>query len=399
MKRFKRISSGFVGCTLLALPGLAAEQPGTSFHLKPSDLPKPFATPAVENSSKAVPRPKGAMPQVPPGFSISIFASGLTNPRWMALAPNGDVFLAEPDAGRVTLLHDGKASTFAEGFKHPHGLAFHDGALYVADFTAVWRLSYTNGAIHPGARTRVTNDGFGPLGGHATRDIAFDRDGALYVAIGSMSNVDEEKSPRATVQKVDAQGHLSTFASGTRNPVGIALYPGTNDIYVTVNERDGYGDGLVPDYLTRVQQGDFYGWPYAYTGPHPDPVVWSQADGSGCEDEDARRAVRTPTRHPWGWCSTKATTFRPTTRAMPSSRCTVHGIPESPPATRSCGCKFDHGRPLGEYQNFVTGFWDGSTSPAQVWGRPAGLLVAKDGSLLIADDVGKTIWRVSHSGK
>jgi glucose/arabinose dehydrogenase len=398
MTALGRISLGLLGFTLSVIPAISAEQPGATFHLKPSDLPKPFATPAEDNSSQAIRRPKGAMPQVPAGFAISVFASGLSNPRWMTLAPNGDVFLAEPDADKVTLLHEGKASTFAEGFKHPHGLAFHDGALYVADFAAVWKLAYTDGAIHPGARTRVTRDGFGPMGGHSTRDIAFDRDGALYVAIGSMSNVDEEKPPRATVQKVDAQGHLSTFASGTRNPVGIALYPGTNDLYVTVNERDGYGDGLVPDYLTRIQQGDFYGWPYAYTGPHPDPAF-------GSKRPDLVAKTKTPdvlfASHsaPLGLVFYEGGSFPADYKG--DAFVSLHGSWNSgkPTGYKVVRVKFDHGRPLGEYQDFVTGFWDGTTSPAQVWGRPAGLLVAKDGSLLIADDVGKTIWRVSHSGE
>src|ERR1700749_1781881 len=124
MKALNRIALGLLGFSLPALALAAAEQPGQTFHLKPSDLPKPFATPAVENSSKGVARPKGAMPQVPAGFSISIFASGLSNPRWMVLAPNGDVFLAEPDAGKVTLLRNGKPSTYAEGFDKTHRLAF-----------------------------------------------------------------------------------------------------------------------------------------------------------------------------------------------------------------------------------------------------------------------------------
>jgi glucose/arabinose dehydrogenase len=398
MTPLRRISLGLLALAVPVVAAIAADQPGMVFHLKASDLPKPFATPAVENSSKAIPRPKGAMPKAPPGFTVSVFASGLSNPRWMALAPNGDVFLTEPDADKVTLLHNGGASTFAEGFRHPHGLAFHDGALYVADFIAVWKLAYTNGAIHPGARTRVTRDGFGPLGGHSTRDIAFDRDGALYVAIGSMSNIDEEMPPRATVQKADAQGHLSTFASGTRNPVGIALYPGTNDIYVTVNERDGYGDGLVPDYLTRVQQGDFYGWPYAYTGPHPDPSF-------GAKRPDLVARTKTPdvlfASHsaPLGLVFYQGASFPADYKG--DAFVALHGSWNSgkPTGYKVVRVKFDHGRPVGEYQDFVTGFWDGSTSPAQVWGRPAGLLVAKDGSLLIADDVSKTIWRVSYTGK
>src|SRR6202789_3188383 len=194
-----RISLSLLAATMFTAPALAVEQPGTGFHVKASGLPKPFATPGVENSSQTIPRPPGAMPLVPKGFQVSVFASGLKHPRFMELAPNGDVFLSEPDAGKVTLLHGGKAYDFATGLDKPHGLAFHDGALYVADLIAGWKVAYTDGALKAGVRTRVTKDGFGPLGGHFSRDIAFDREGTLYVAIGSMSNIDEEKPPRAKI--------------------------------------------------------------------------------------------------------------------------------------------------------------------------------------------------------
>ncbi len=307
---------------LLGAPALAAEQPGTLHRIKASELPRPFATPAVENSSHVVPRPRDAVPLVPKGFSISVYASGLTQPRFMELAPDGSVFLSEPDAGKVTLLHGGKATTFAAGFDKPHGLAFRNGALYVCDLIAVWRVEYRDGKA--GARTRVTRDGFGPLGGHFSRDIAFGRDGALYVAIGSMSNLDEEKPPRATVQKADAQGRLATFASGMRNPVGIALNPGTDDLYVTVNERDGYGDALVPDYFTRIRKGDFYGWPYAYSGPHADPTF-------GAKRPDLVARTKTPDvlfqahSAPLGIAFYEGAQFPAEYRATPSWPCTGHG--------------------------------------------------------------------------
>jgi len=395
MTRMWRVSAALL---MFAVPAIAAEQPGTSFHLKPSDLPQPFATPAVENSSHVVPRPKDAKPLAPKGFEVSVFAAGLSHPRFMELAPNGDVFLSEPDAGKVTLLHGGKAVEFATGFDKPHGLAFHDGALYVADLKAVWRLAYKDGALKAGARTRVTKDGFGPLGGHFSRDIAFDRDGKLYVAIGSMSNIDEEVPPRATVQKVDEKGHLSTFASGTRNPVGIALNPGTDDLYVTVNERDGYGDGLVPDYFTHIQQGDFYGWPYAYAGPHPDPTY-------GKKRPDMVAKTKTPdvmfAAHsaPLGIAFYEGAQFPAEYKG--DAFVSLHGSWNSgkPTGYKVVRVKFANGKPVGEYQDFVTGFWDGSSSPATVWGRPVGLLVMKDGSLLIADDAGKTVWRVAYTGK
>jgi glucose/arabinose dehydrogenase len=397
MKKW-RISLILSASTLLAASALAAEQPGTSFHVKANELPKPYATPAADNSSQTIPRPPGAMPQVPKGFAVSIFASGLKHPRFMELAPNGDVFLSEPDAGKITLLHDGKAVDFATGFNKPHGLAFHDGALYVADLIAVWKLDYKDGALKAGARTRITKDGFGPLGGHFSRDIAFDREGRLYIAIGSMSNVDEEPPPRAAVNKIDAQGHLSIFVSGTRNPVGLVLKPGTDDLYITVNERDGYGDALVPDYFTHIGQGDFFGWPYAYSGPHADPTY-------GAKRPDLVAKTKTPdvlfASHsaPLGIAFYEGSQFPAEYKG--DAFVSLHGSWNSgkPTGYKVVRVHFVDGKPVGDYQDFVTGFWDGSSSPAKVWGRPVGLLVMKDGSLLVSDDAGKTVWRVAYTGK
>lgn len=376
----------------------AAAAPGDVFHVRATELPAPFATPATDNSSIRIARPKGAMPRAPKGFAVSIFASGLDDPRFMAMAPNGDVFLSEPRQGRVLLLHDGKASVFAAGFDRPHGLAFRDGQLYVGDLNAVWSMPWSSGGMQPMHRAQVTYDGFGARGGHSTRDIAIGRDGTLYVAIGSMGNVGEEKPPRATVQKVDGEGRLSTFAGGLRNPVGIAFYPGTNDLYVTVNERDGYGDGLVPDYLTRIRQGDFFGWPYAYVGPHPDPVF-------GKKRPDLVAKTRTPDvlfqahSAPLGLAFYDGTQFPAEYRE--DAFVALHGSWNSgkPTGYKVVRVRYDHGRPVGTYQDFLTGFWDGHSSPARVWGRPAGLLVAKDGSLLVSDDVGNVVWRVAYAGR
>ncbi|MBV8978030.1 MAG: PQQ-dependent sugar dehydrogenase [Alphaproteobacteria bacterium] len=386
------------GAILVLVPLMAAEHPGQSFHVRPSDLPAPFATPTVENSSHVIARPRDAKPVAPRGFAVSLFASGLTHPRFLLQLPDGDVLVSEPDANKLTLLRGGRASEFAEGFDKPHGLAFHDGAIYVADLKAVWRLAYRDGARKAGARSRVTKDGFGPLGGHFSRDIAFDRSGALYVAIGSMSNVDEEAPPRATVQKVDAQGHLATFVSGTRNPVGLVLAPGTNDLYITVNERDGYGDALVPDYFTRIQQGDFFGWPYAYIGNHPDPSY-------GAKRPDMVAKTKTPdvlfAAHsaPLGFAFYDGGQFPSAYRG--DALVALHGSWNSgkPTGYKVVRVRFAGGRPTGEYEDFLTGFWDGQSSPARVWGRPVGVLVLKDGSVLVSDDAGKAIWRVSYTGK
>jgi glucose/arabinose dehydrogenase len=343
-------------------------------------------------------RPKNVVPEAPKGFSVTLFATGLANARFMAMAPGGDVFISEPALNEVAIVHDGKVYPFATGFARPHGLAFHDGALYVGDTLAVWRVAYKDGALAAGVRTRVTKDGFGGTGAHWTRDIVFGPDGTLYVAIGSENNTAEDASPRATVQKVTADGHLRTFAAGLRNPVGIAFYPGTNDLYVTVNERDGLGDGLVPDYFTRIRQGDFFGWPYAYIGHHPDPDYGAKRPDLVANTQ-VPDVLFQPHSAPLGLVFYEGDQFPADYKG--DAFVALHGSWNSakPTGYKVVRIKFANGRPVGGYEDFLTGFWDGSTSPAQVWGRPAGLVVAKDGSLLVADDNGKTIWRVRYVGR
>lgn len=385
---------------------VAADRPGETFHISVKDLPKPYATPGVANSSRRIARPAGVLPQVPSGFSVSLYAAGLRDPRWMAVAPNGNVFLAEPDAGKITLLHekDGKieASTFAEGFHTPHGLLFAKGALFVADLDAVWRMAYVDGQTKAGSRQRVTRvPDLSPVGYHVTRDLAMDSKGTLYVAIGSASNVGEDAPTRATVQTIGADGMLHTFASGLRNPVGIQFYPGTDDLFVTVNERDGLGDDLVPDYLTHVQPGGFYGWPYSYLGQHPDPDF-----GTKRADLIAKAIMPDLLFHahsaPLGLVFYEGAQFPAAYKG--DAFVALHGSWNSavPTGYKVVRVPFKNGRPSGSYENFVTGFWDGAVkpgSPARVWGRPAGLAIAKDGSLLIADDTGKVVWRVHYDGK
>ncbi len=409
MQRYIPISLAF----FMLLPAVSAsaanpagDYPGKHFSVSPESLPAPFATPAADNESHPVPRPDGATLRAPAGFAVSVFADHLSNPRWMALAPNGDVFLAEPREGKITLLRDsdgdGKADkvvTFASGFHRPHGLAFHDGALYVGDIDAVWKLDYRDGALSAGARTRVTKQDFGGGDYHWTRDIAFSPSGDLYLAIGSGGNVeDTEPATRATVQHVNADGTLAPYATGLRNPVGIAFYPGTSTLWVTVNERDGYGTQMVPDYLTHLEKGGFYGWPYAYIGPHPDPVY-------GAKRPDLVAKTKTPDllfqshSAPLGLVFYEGGQFPAEYKG--DAFVALHGSWNADPPTgyKVVRVHFANGKPAGGYDDFVTGFWVSGTRPAQVWGRPAGLLVAKDGSLLIADDAGKTVWRVSYTGK
>jgi glucose/arabinose dehydrogenase len=382
---------------------LAADQPGSHFAISPDTLPAPYATPATENSSHIVPRPAGTIPQAPKGFTVTVFATGLSNPRWMAVAPNGDVFLAEPDASKVTILRGGDkattVATFAGGFDKPHGLAFHDGALYVSDIKAVWRIAYTDGALKGGARTRVTKQDDLGIGGHFTRDLAFGPDGALYIGIGSNENIDDQEPVfRAAVDKVNPDGTLAPYASGIRNAVGLAFQPGTGQLWVSVNERDGMGDGLVPDYLTHVQPGAFYGWPYAYTGPHADPVYGKKRPDMVAKSVTPDLLFQSHSA-PTGLVFYEGDQFPAEFKG--DAFVSLHGSWNSskPTGYKVVRVHFANGKPVGGYDNFLTGFHIGDTSPAQVWGRPAGLAVAKDGSLLVADDAGKTVWRVAYTGK
>jgi len=288
MTKQRLMISTFSAALLAAGASMAADHPGQKFQIFPANLAKPYATPATGNESNPIPRPAGAMPEVPQGFAVSLFADKLTVARWMAVAPNGDVFLAEPSdsGGKITVLRDsngdGKADktfTFvSSGFVYPHGLAFHDGYLYVGDLKGIWRIPYKDGQTVAGAPEKVTTKvaDLRPRGNHVTRDIAFGPDGGLYLAFGSRDNISDFK-PGAQVFKINPDGSMSEFASGIRNPVGIAFAPGTGTLYVTTNERDGLGDDLPPDYFTSVKPGGFYGYPYAYTGTHPDPV-WGPKD-------------------------------------------------------------------------------------------------------------------------
>jgi len=388
-----------------------AQAPGTRIKIDVAGLAQPGDTPSKSNGPSRVPRPAGATLNVPAGFAVNVFAENLSHARNMAVLPNGDVLLAEQNAGKVTLLRDADgdgwaelATPFATGFRIVYGIAVGDDELYIGDTVGVWRIPYAPGDTKASAQqTLVTPEGaLGEGGGHSTRNVVLSPDGRkLMVAIGSRGNIAEEPLPRATIQEftLDASGlnagNQRTFASGLRNAVGTAYYPGTSDLYTVVNERDTMGDELVPDYLTKVVDNGFYGWPYSYIGQHPQPGFADK------RPDLVKKAIvpDVPFRShsaPLGLAFYTGDQFPPEYRG--GAFVALHGSwnAAAPRAYNVVYVPFQNRQATGEYIVFASGFWSGTGDKAEVWGRPAGVAVAKDGSLLIADDGSNTIWRVSY---
>ena len=386
------------------------DAPGTRRHFTPADLPPPYATRSAGNYGRIVPRPSGAVPKVPPGFTVEAFATGLSGPRLMRVAPNGDIFVAEMRAGNIRVLHAGAngqratASVYAKGLDAPFGLAFYPpGAnpqyLYVGTVGAVLRFPYRSAdAAAPGKpKTIVRNL---PDGGHSTRDVVFSPDGRkMYVSVGSFSNDQEsgedDEARRANILQFNPDGSGERpFATGLRNPVQMAIHPLTGDLWTVVNERDALGDDLPPDYATRVRDGAFYGWPWYYIGANQDP----RHKG---EHPELRGKVTVPDvlvqphSAPLGIAVYTGKQFPAAYRN--DIFVALHG---SWNRSRRTGYKvvrvvLRDGKPTGEYEDFLTGF---VTPEGDVWGRPVGVAVAPDGALLVSDDAGGTVWRVAYAG-
>lgn len=395
------------------------QAPGVEHKITVNDLPAPYATKAVDNGPRLVPRPKDAWPKAPAGFKVELYASGLENPRELRTAPNGDIFLAESDPGIIKVFrgmtNDGRAErseNFATGLKKPFGIAFYPSGpnpqwVYIGNTDSVVRFPYKNGDLKATGSPQKIADlpGGGRLrgGGHWTRDIAFSSDGKkMYVSVGSHSNVDDtDNNPvefeRADVLEFNPDGSgRRVFASGIRNCVGIAVNPKTGEPWCSVNERDDIGDELPPEYITHVQDGGFYGWPWYYIGGHQDP--------------------RHKGKHP----ELKDKVIVPDVLVQPhnaSLEMLFYDGKQFPAQYEGDIFAAEHGSwnkktrtgyevirvPLhqtghasGEYEDFLTGF---VTPDGDVWGRPVGVAVAPDGSLLVSDDGSQSIWRVSYTGK
>jgi glucose/arabinose dehydrogenase len=411
-------------------PALLPDQElGRRFTVRTEDLPPPKTGPIVASRSLTLPY-QGQVPRVPEGFTVTPFATGLEHPRRLLVLPSGDVIIAEQKVGYLTLLRDedgdGRAEwvqRHAEGFKQPYGLAWRDGHVLVADQDGIWQVPHQLGRLRAGVagvqqtvtevppeerkptpsqvgEKMITRKGvFGIVSGHQNRHLAIEpKTGALFVGVGSAGNIGVEPEVKASIQRFDADGsNQSTFASGLRNPTALAFQPGTGDLYAVVQERDGLGDRLPPDYLARVEKGAFYGWPYAYIGPHPQP-------GFAQLRPDKVKASVTPDLLFEPHSSTMDIVFYEGEQFPAEYRGDVFvALKGSWNRSEPTGYKivrvpFKDGRPQGSYENFMVGFWVSGVQRAEVWGRPAALAVAKDGSLLVADDTGGTIWRIAYTG-
>lgn len=381
--------------------------------IQPNGLPKPFATESVRNPPKVVAAPSGAKLEVPAGFDVTVFSEGnYEEPRWVKQIPNGDLFLTDSRKNDIYLLRDlnkdGKIDnaterfTFATGLNRPFGMAVQNIGgqtyFYVGNTNSIVRFKYQIGQTKLEAQPEKLVDLL--PGGHWTRDILFSKDGKkMYVSHGSASNVNEgEPEIRAAINEYnpDGTGHR-VFASGIRNPVGLAWNPANGELWTAVNERDLLGDDLVPEYATSVKEGGFYGWPDSYMGSNPDPRVKNPR-----MDLVKRAIVPDVLIEPHS--AALGIVFY-TAKMFPKEYqggafVALHGSWNRKNRTgyKVIFIPFKNGKPEGGYENFLTGWLPSEVSP-EVWGRPVGVEVIRDGSLLVVDDGGKKIWRVTYKGK
>ena len=401
-----------------AFTDAAHESPGIRRHLTVADLPAPAPDQSVDNGPSVVARPDNAWPIAPKGFKVDLYATGLDNPRLLRTAPNGDIFLAESETGKIRVFRgvdaSGKAketSVFTEGLHQPFGIAFYPSGnkpmwIYIGDTDGIVRFRYHSGDMKASGAMEHLADlpGGGRLrgGGHWTRDLVFSKDGKkLFASVGSHSNVDDadthpEELHRADVLEFTPQGQfIKVYASGIRNCVGEAINPITGELWCSTNERDALGNNLVPDYVTHVEEDGFYGWPWFYMGGHQDP----------------RHLGKHPELQP--------KVITPDILLNPhfaSLEMMFYEGSQLPDEFKGDGFACEHGswnranrsgyevirlpmrdgKATGEYEDFLTGF---VTADGQVWGRPVGVTQAQDGSLFVSDDGSKSIWHVSYVGK
>ena len=450
------------------------QKPGVRHHITVADLPAPNPSEAVDNTAHVIVRPSDAWPIAPPGFKVTLYAGGdvkpmqradnkehmrlsggtFTMPRFIIAAPNGDLFLADSGAGTIFVLRgmgaDNKAAhieKFATGLDHPFGIAFYPlGSnpkwVYVGNATTIQRFRYKSGDVHAEgpAETVVPHiPGYAQLtgGGHWTRDVVFTRDGKrMLVSVGSGSNInnpdtDYERSGadgqakefhRADILEYTPDGKfVQVYAHGIRNCVGEAINPITGELWCSVNERDDLGNHLVPDYITSVPEGSFFGWPWYYMGGHQDPrlpkpcangtgpnpqlsAALTEAQAKDCRQVDLASKVRTPDVLVQPHMASLEMTFYPEHKSQfPAAYdgdafAAEHGSWNRDPRAgyEVIVVPMKDGHATGEYDDFLTGF---VTKNGQVWGRPVGVTVGVDGSLFVVDDGSRSVWRVTYTGK
>ena len=414
------------------------DAPGLKHSVDLAALPAPFSTVSAGNGPEVVAPPAGAVPSVPQGFTVKLFASGLSAPRLLRVAPYHDIFIAETRAGRIRMMRaaDGagapsQTEVFADGLNGPFGVAFYPAGddpqwLYVANNNSVVRFPYRNGDL----RARAAAETIVPVlcagtGGHSTRDVAFSRDGRrMFISVGSGSNVAEglsiksvaeirsweaehgrgsawgAETNRADILVTDPEGRqpLKTYATGVRNGVGLAVDPRTGDLWVSTNERDALGDNLVPDYITHLKEGSFYGWPWYYMGNHEDP----RHAGERPDLAGVAIAPDVPVQSHSASLEMVFYTAKDGVAAFPADYrgdifAAFHGSWNRNTRTgyKVVRVRRRDGVATGEYDDFLTGFVVDNRS---VWGRPVGVAVAHDGALLVTEDGNGTMWRIAYTG-
>ncbi len=396
-----------------AFTDYSQEKPGVFRKITVADLPKPYATEGVSNSPTLIPKPDNAWPQTLPGFKVERYAEGLSEPREIRAAPNGDLFVAESNSGQLLVFRgitsDGKPQkqeVFATGLRNHFGIAFYPPGsnpqyLYIGNTNSVVRFPYHNGDLKATGPAETIIPEL-PTGGHSTRDLAFSPEGSkLFVAVGSDSNVnDPDTHPRefhrANILQYTPDGKFQkVYAAGIRNPVGIAINPTTGQLWCSVNERDMLGDNLVPDYITSVKEDGFYGWPWFYMGDHQDPRL------EGKHPELKEKVIVPDVLLQPHNASLELTFYEGKQfpkQYLGDAFAAEHG---SWNKAKRAGYEvirvpLQNGKSSGVYEDFLTGF---VTPEGGVWGRPVGVAVAPDGSLMVTDDGSKSIWRVSYTGK
>jgi glucose/arabinose dehydrogenase len=379
------------------------------------NLPQPFASSSASKPPQVIPPPPSPVLRVPAGFVVNVFADNLDAPRWLALTPTGDVLVTETRQNRIRLLRDANGDGVAEirknfaraenGLNIPFGMAFSGGYFFLGNTAEVRRFPYTQGQEKlTGTGQKIADLPGGGYNQHWTRNVVISPDNhQLYVSIGSQSNADSEPLPRASVQVMNLDGNnQQTFAFGLRNPVGLDFHPKTGKLYTTVNERDGLGDDLVPDYLTRIRQGEFYGWPYTYFKPNlldprrakngkseradlaaqtrmPDVLFKSHSAALGLQFYDGKK-------FPKKYRDGAFVAFRGSWNRNSGTGYKIVFVPFNAA-----------GRPEGYYEDFLTGFLTDPSVP-KTWGRPVGLLVLPDGSLLFTEEANNRIYRIQYQG-